>query len=265
MARIVSGSAYAPRRSTGPPYRLRDRYGRRDLIAQPFVELVGLGEDGLGVAEKLRRNQHEMHIVGIVADRIHADRAGLCDIGFVDLRGRLVDFEQVRVAADAVVDVAGHVDDVSGSRHQRGKPVGIGFGAFRTVRGFHEMNVEMDRPGMVGVLCENAFQALLDIGRTPFGLLAARLPVIPGLSIHCRLGSQHRQFEVVRIFVRQGGHCVCKGRVELRPFCRRILRISRGHGLDQRLFLLARASGKGLCLLEAQRWPAHSLRGPSAR
>ena len=110
------------------------------------------------------------------------------------------------------------------------------------------MNVEVDRPGMVGILRENAFQALLDIGRPALRLLAARLPIVPGLGVHRRLGRQHRQFEVVRIFVRQRRRCIREGSVELRPFGSRIIRISRGDCFDEVLLLVACAGGKRLRL-----------------
>ncbi|WP_244742200.1 hypothetical protein [Mesorhizobium sp. L-8-10] len=142
------------------------------------------------------------------------------------------------------------MDDVSGARHERCKPIGIRLGAFGPVRGFNEMNVEMNRPGVVGSLGEHAFQPLLDISGAAFGLLAARFPIVPRLGIHCRFGCQHRQFEIVRIFVRKGSHGVSEGRVEFGAFCGRILRISRRHRFDQFPFLLARSGRERLRFLE---------------
>ena len=202
----------------------------------------------MAVPEKLRGNQHEVHVVGVVADRVDADRACLRDVVLVDLGGRLVGLKRVDVAADAIVDMAGHVDDVPGAWHQCGQSIGVGLGALWAIGGFHEMDVEMDRPRMVGTFRKNAFQALQHIGSPALGLLAARLPIVPGLGVHRRLGRQYRQFEVVRILVRQRRRCVCEGGVERRPFCSRIIRISRGDSLDESLLLVACAGRKRLRL-----------------
>ena len=181
--------------------RLRDRYGRGDVVAQPLVELVGLFEHGGLLAEQLRRDQHEVDIVGIVSDRIDADRARLGDVGLVNLRRRLVGVERVHIAADPEVDVARHVHDVAGARHQRGKPVGIGLAALRTIRRLDEMDVKVHRPRVVWLLRQYRLKAFLDIGAAAFRLFAAWLPVVPRLGVHAGLRRDHREQEVIGVFV----------------------------------------------------------------
>ncbi len=78
-----------------------------------------------------------MNIVGIVAERIHALRAALRDVLFVGRDRLLVRGDDVVVAADAQVDVRGHVDDVSRARHQRQQPVRFALGALRRFVGSH--------------------------------------------------------------------------------------------------------------------------------
>ena len=133
--------------------------------------------------------------------------------------------------------MAGHVDDVSGPRHERGQSIGVGLRTLRAVGGFHKVSIGCIAHGCVRNFREHTFQALYDIGRPALWVLAARLPIVPGLGVHRRLGSQYRQFEVVWILVRQGRRCVCEGGVKRRPFCNRILRISSGYCLDESLLL----------------------------
>ena len=65
------------------------------------------------------------------------------DIDFIDRDRRLVGRERVAVAADAVVDVARHVDDVTGAGHQRGEPVSRRLGPFGPIRRLDRVDVEV--------------------------------------------------------------------------------------------------------------------------
>ena len=143
--------------------------------------------------------------------------------------------------------MAGHVHDVPGARHQRGQSIGVGLGALRAIGGFDQMDVEVDRPWVVGTFRKNAFQPFLDIGRPALRFLAARLPIVPGLGVHRRLGRQYRQFEVVGILVRQRRGCICEGGVERRPFGSRIIGISRGDRLRSGPFSLSLAPAASSC------------------
>ena len=55
-----------------------------------------MGKHVLPVAKRLRRDENEMKIMGIVADGIDANSAGLGDIGLIDCRCCLVGLEQSR-------------------------------------------------------------------------------------------------------------------------------------------------------------------------
>ena len=59
-----------------------------------------------------------MDVVRIVAERIHPLRAALGDVFLVGRNRLLVRGDDVSVTSDAQVDVRGHVDDVSRTRHQ---------------------------------------------------------------------------------------------------------------------------------------------------
>ena len=145
--------------------RLRDRNGGRHLVAEPLVQLLGLCQHRLRVAEQAAPKPARSARCGSSSRsdrrRPRPSRRGRFRRPSRQPRSR----QRIGVAADAVVDVARHMHDVAGPRHQRGELVGIGFGALRAVGGLHQVDVEVDRRSMVGSLASNAFQALLDVGR----------------------------------------------------------------------------------------------------
>ena len=202
-------------------HRLGDRDGGGDLHAEPPVQLVGRGQRHVALAQHLRRDQREMDVVRIVAERIDALRAGLGEIGFVGLLRRLVGVERIEVAADAVVDVARHVNDVAGARHQRREPVGIGLRPLGPVRRLDEMDVEVDGADMGGAAREHRLEPLQDAGGPPLRLVAAGLPVVPGLRVHRRLGRERGDVVVVGKLVGDGRHRVGIGGVERGAVLRR--------------------------------------------
>src|SRR5689334_6170971 len=109
--------------------------------------------------------------MGVVTDRIDADRAGLREVVLIYFRGRLVGLQRVYIPAETKIDVAGHMHDVPGAWHRLSEPVGIRLGAFRTIRRLYQMDVEVDGPRVLWVFGQHPFQALLDIGGA-----ALRLP-----------------------------------------------------------------------------------------
>ena len=98
----------------------------------------------------------------------------------------------------------------------------------------------------------------------PFGCLAARLPIVPGLGVHARLGSHHRKQKILRIFVGQRRHGIGKGGVELRPLRRRIVGVARRHCGNQGLLLLSRARRERLGARGGGKRRSVGLADPSA-
>jgi len=91
----------------------------------------------------MRRRQQEVQVMGVVGERIGTAWPVGVDIDFIDRDRRLVGRERVAVAADAVVDVARHVDDVTGAGHQRGEPVSRRLGPFGPIRRLDRVDVEV--------------------------------------------------------------------------------------------------------------------------
>ncbi len=94
----------------------------------------------------------------VVAERVDSLRAALRDVVFVGLRRLDVRIDDVLEAADPLVDVRWHVDDVSRAWHQRQQAIGFGFRTLRRVGRFPQVNPQMQRAGMVPVLAEDVLQ-----------------------------------------------------------------------------------------------------------
>ena len=99
-------------------------------------------------------------------------RAALGDVVLVGLRGGDVRRDDVRVAADALIDVRGHVDDVAGARHERQEAIRFSFGALGRVGGFPEMDPQVQRTGMILVQRDGGGEPGVNLAR-----LVVRLPV----------------------------------------------------------------------------------------
>ena len=90
------------------------------------------GPQRLGAASlHAGRLPDEVDVVGVVEAAVDRARLRRLEVRAVSLHGGDVDADGVGVAADAPVDVRGHVDDVAGARHQPGQPVGGRLGARR--------------------------------------------------------------------------------------------------------------------------------------
>ena len=139
--------------------RLHQRDDARDLVGDEAAQLLGRRDDGRSVARHLGGRQHEMDVVRIVAEAIHAHRRiGRRQVFLVHLGRRLVVGQRVEIAADPVVDVARHVHEVAGAGNGAAQPVGIGLGALRPVRRLHRVDVIVDRARMVRVARQHAFE-----------------------------------------------------------------------------------------------------------
>ena len=86
-----------------------------------------------------------MQIVTVVHQGVDALRATRLDVGPVDCGRVLVGFNRRCVVARADVDMSRHVHDVSRRWRHGGQPVGPSQGPLRRLRGFHRVNVVVDR------------------------------------------------------------------------------------------------------------------------
>ena len=106
---------------------LHQRDDARDLVGDEAAQLLGRRDDGGSIARHLGRRQHEMDVVRVVPETIHAHRRiGRRQIFFVHLGRRLVVGQRVEIAPDPVVDVARHVHEVAGAGNGPAQPVRIG-------------------------------------------------------------------------------------------------------------------------------------------
>ena len=80
--------------------------------------------------------------------------------------------------------------------------------------------------------------------------MAARLPIIPWLGDHGRLGGQHGNLKIVGIFVGKERHRIGKGGIERRALGSLIVRIAKRQRSDQCALLVAGRAGKGLRLAQ---------------
>ena len=78
--------------------------------------------------------------MGIVRQRIQALGAALRDVVLVGSCREQVRFDNIRVTADALLNVRRHVNNVPRAWHERQQPIGLGFGTLGRVRRFPEMN-----------------------------------------------------------------------------------------------------------------------------
>ena len=129
-----------------------------ELRGKFLIELFGHLERRRAVAGHLRGGQHEVDIVHVIAEFIHRMRRPLGEFGFVSFDGGDIHVERFFEAADAVIGVRGHVDEVSEPRRQGGKSVGVAGRPIRIVRVLRCMDVEVDRWNIVRVAREHGFE-----------------------------------------------------------------------------------------------------------
>ncbi|EPJ34863.1 hypothetical protein STAFG_8053 [Streptomyces afghaniensis 772] len=122
------------------------------------------------------------------------------------------------VVAAQDVEVRGHVVQVPGVGHDAAQPVGDGEGLFRCRGHLHQVDVEVQHPGVphTGVGPERAVQHGLGLqGPCALGGLPGRqVPQLPGGEVHQGVGVQGRD---VRVFGRQFIHRAHGVRVRLVP------------------------------------------------
>ena len=184
-----------------------------------------------------RRRVGEEAVVVPEVHRVVAGRAGPGEVGLVGLDRAAVGLGGVGVAADALVDVRRHVDDVPGRGHQPRQALRRGHRALRTARGLDRVDVVVVRAGVLGVARQHRLQRGDDLLGS-WSRLAVQGPELPRVHVHQRLGEEDLHVVVLRV---RAGHVAHRGGVGL---VRRLLRgrierlgplVARGQRGDQRL------------------------------
>ena len=135
--------------------------GSRIMSACTFARHVVGGLQRIGAPSfEGRGRDEEVDVVRIVADLIHhvARHRVAGEVRLVGLDGVDVGHRRVVVAAGPQIDVARHVHEVAGARHERRELVGVLLGAARVGRRFDGVDVQMNRAGMVVLAREHRFE-----------------------------------------------------------------------------------------------------------
>src|SRR5688500_1145919 len=142
------------------------------------ADLVSGGNCVRAPPDHERGEGEEVVVVWIIACRVHPRRRILvADVSLVGVDRMTVYFNGIEVAADADVDVTGHVDEMPRSRHERGEPLSARYGALR-IHLLDCVDEEVTRARMLRVRSDHALEARECIGDTRLRL-AALGPVIP--------------------------------------------------------------------------------------
>lgn len=155
-----------------------------------------------------------MDIVRIIAVAHQAVVVGGADEGFVGAGGGDVDADRVAIAADDLIDVAWHMDEMGGAGHAiGGEAIGGGFGAF-CIAGFEQMDHQMRRLDMGGIARLHRFDQADGGAGAPDRGLAVGLPIIPRAGVHRRFGGQQGDIVIGWEARRERQHRIGIGAVE---------------------------------------------------
>ncbi len=194
----------------------------------------------------------EVVVVGPI-DGIEPAATGLLDVGEVDRDRLLVGGGRLGIVAQADVDVAGHVHEVAGPRHQVAQHVGRGQRLLRRGRGLPGVDREVQRGRVLRFQRQHRGEGLGDLGRAGLHLPVGR-PQVPGAQVHQRLGEERAHVGVVGVRAPDLAHHGRVGLVERFAIGRRGPGVPVVERLDQHP--LQRRS---------LRQPAHRLRQGGAR
>ena len=159
------------------------------------------GERGRAVAAGEGAVDREVHVVAVQIEAIvGGDRARLRVEGAVGGDRGDVDRRRVAIAADAVISVRRHVDEVARRRRDPAEPVGMRHGEMLAVDPVGEVDVIMDRAAMIGIAGEDALEEALRAASRP----AADVAPAPG--DHPRVGGHDLDRVVLRHAQRRRFH-----------------------------------------------------------
>jgi hypothetical protein len=99
-----------------------------------------------------------MQVVAVVSRRIDALRAIRFDVRAVGLRGEIVNARGRFIVADALIDVRGHVHEMTRGRRQRAEPIRAWQRTFRQRRRFDGVNIKMIRADVIRVAPQDGFE-----------------------------------------------------------------------------------------------------------
>ena len=128
-----------------------------------------------------------------------------------------------------------HVNDVAGARNFRRQMIGIRFRTLRRFRGFHRVDVEVDRVRMPRFHGEGRFQRRDQICYGRLQGLAVLLPVVPRRDVHQRIGIEGLDGRIVGIVPGNLRHGLGVGLIQDGTVVVRIGRVSGVQCLDQGL------------------------------
>ena len=157
----------------------------------------------------------EVDVVRVVESAVDGARLPLREVGLVGLDRAHVRLDGVLVAADAPVDVGGHVDEVAGPGHEGRQAIGRHLAPPGIGAALDGVDVQMERARMGRVRADHALQGREDL-RGPRLHAAVRLPQVPRPEVHQGVGEERGGVEVVGELPRHLAHGVGVGAVERR-------------------------------------------------
>src|SRR6516225_7696121 len=93
------------------------------LIRDETAKLLGRRNDSYSVARHLRGGENEMDVVRVIAEPIDTHRRlGVSQVFFVHPGRDLIVGERNKIAADTIIDVAGHVHEVTSAWNGAAQP-----------------------------------------------------------------------------------------------------------------------------------------------
>ncbi len=126
-----------------------------------------------------------------------------------------------------------HVNHMAGGRHQRTQSIRAPLGAIGIVGRFDQMNVVVQRTGVIGIPRDRPLERIEDACRLRLRG-AILLPVVPRHRVHRRVGIQRLDVGVVRILPCHRLHGGGIRAIQRRPIAHACRRVARRQRLDQR-------------------------------
>ena len=178
-----------------------------------------------------------MIVVRVVGEWIDPLRATLGDVVLVGFDCGLIGLRRFVVLADADVHVRWHVNQVPSAGRALRQTRCRWQGAFRFVRGFDQMDVQVIGHRVIGRGFERTFEQRQDFWRPRPGLAGFELVEVPRVQVHQRLCRKNCRVDVIGILRGQLLHRVRVVLVERGPISGGRFGIPRGQRRDVVLLL----------------------------